>query len=276
MTTGSATDQAQAAAEKVHEHPVLEALARAGFVGYGVMHLLVAWLAVQIAFGRPAPEGDQSGAMATLAAKPLGRWLVIAIAVGLAAMALWQVLEALVGHRAERGGVRTAERFLSAGRTIVYAYFSVTAVKVVQNAAASSADSQQALAARLLSSGGGRIVVILAGAAVAIGGAGLIWYGATRHFEKHLTFGAAGADARHLVTGIGTVGYIGKGVAYAIAGVLLCAAAVTYDVDKARGLDAALRTLAAQPYGNVLLLLVALGVATFGLFALLQAKFRKV
>jgi len=276
MTTGSATDQAQAAAEKVHQHPILEALARAGFVGYGVMHLLVAWLAVQIAFGRPAPEGDQSGALATLAAQPMGRLSVIAIAIGLAAMALWQMLEALVGHRGERGGVRTAERLLSVGRTLVYAYFAVTAVKVVQNAGASSADSQQALATRLLASGGGRVVVFLLGAAIAIGGAGLIWYGATRHFSKHLNFGGAATEAQRLVTGIGTVGYLGKGVAYAIAGVLLSAAAVTYDVDKARGLDAALRTLAAQPYGTVLLLFVALGVATFGLFALLQAKFRKV
>jgi hypothetical protein len=275
-TTASTTDQAQAAAVKVAEHPVLEALTRAGFIGHGVMHLLLAWLAVQIAFGRPAPEGDQSAALATLVAQPLGRLLVIAIAVGLGAMALWQTLEALVGHRGERGGIRTAERLLSAGRTVVYAYFAVTAIKIVQNARASSANSQQALASRLLASGGGRVVVFLLGAAVVIGGAGLVWYGATRHFKKHLEFGAATGPARRLVTGIGSVGYIGKGVAYAIAGGLLAAAAVTYDVDKARGLDSALRTLAGQPYGTFLLLLVAFGLATFGTFAVLQAKYRKV
>jgi len=276
MTTGSVTDQAQAVAEQVHRHPVLEALTRAGFVGYGVMHLLVAWLAVQIALGRPAPDGDQAGAMSTLAAQPFGHGLVIATAVGLGAMTLWQCLEALVGHRGERGRMRAAERLLSAGRTVVYGYFALTAAKVAQNAGASSADSQQALATRLLGGDGGRVLVVLLGLGLTGLGVGLIWYGATRHFEKHLDFGSTATDARHVVNGIGTVGYLGKGLAYGIAGVLLSAAAVTYDADKARGLDAALRTLAGQPYGTVLLLLIALGVATFGVFALLQAKFRKV
>jgi len=58
--------------------------------------------------------------------------------------------------------------------------------------------------------------------------------------------------------------------------VLLVSAAVTYDPDKARGLDAALRTLAAQPYGGFLLAVVALGIAAFGVFCFIQARYRKV
>jgi hypothetical protein len=275
MATNAAADQAREAATQVAEHPVLEALARIGFVGYGVVHLLVAWLAVQIAFGRPAPEGDQSGALRTLAGQPFGRVLVVAVGVGLAAMALWQALEALVGHRSERGGVRTAERWLSVGRTAAYTYFAVLAVKAL-NAGPSSADSQQSITTKLLGAPGGRALVVALGLALAGLGAGLIWYGVTRHFDKHLSHEGMGPSMRRAVGGIGTVGYTGKGLAYGIAGVLLAVAAITYDVDKARGLDAALRELAGQPYGTALLGLVAIGLAGFGVFGLLQARYRKI
>jgi hypothetical protein len=272
----TATDQARTAAEVAKRHPLLEALTRAGFVGYGVVHLLVAWLAWRIAFGRPAGDGDQSGALQTLTRQPFGRVLVIAVAVGLAAMALWQALEALVGHRHERGRTRTAERLMSAGRVLVYTYFAVTAAKVVRGAAASNADSQQAMVSRWMAAPGGRPLVVGLGLALTAVGAGLLWYGATRRFDKHLRHDRMTARVRRLLGRIGTAGYLGKGAAYGIAGVLLVAAAVTYDSDKARGLDGALRTLAAQPFGSVLLTVVALGLATFGIFAILQSRYRDV
>ena len=68
----SATSTAGASAARAANSKPLEILARAGFIGYGIVHLLFAWLALQIAFGRPADDGDQSGALRTLAAQPLG------------------------------------------------------------------------------------------------------------------------------------------------------------------------------------------------------------
>jgi hypothetical protein len=276
MTTNAAADQARVAATRVARHPGLEALARIGFVGYGVVHLLVAWLGMQIAFGQPAADGDQAGALRTLAGQPFGRVLVLTVGVGLGAMALWQALEALVGHRADRGRTRTAERLLSVGRTAAYTYFAVLAFKVGQDVGASSADSQQVMTARLLASSGGRALVVVLGLALAVLGAFLVWYGATKHFDKHLAHDRMSASMRRAVGRIGTVGYTGKGVAYGVAGILLAGAAVTYDVAKARGLDAALRELAAQPYGPALLCLVALGLAMFGVFCILQARYRKI
>jgi hypothetical protein len=276
MTTNASADQARAAAVRVAEHPVLEAMARIGFVGYGVMHLLVAWLAVQIAFGQPAAEGDQSGALRTLAAQPYGRFLVTAVAVGLVAMALWQALEALVGHRSERGRTRTAERLLSVGRAGAYTYFAVVAAKVLSDGGTSSADSQQAMTGRLLAADGGRLLVVLIGLTLAGVGLFLIWYGVTRHFDKHLAHGRMGPTTRRLIAPVGVVGYVGKGVAYGIAGVLLAGAAITYDVEKARGLDATVRELAGQPYGPALLCAIALGLAAFGVFGLLQARYRDI
>lgn len=81
---------------------------------------------------------------------------------------------------------------------------------------------------------------------------------------------------RQLARRLGMAGYVAKGVAYGIAGLLVIVAAVNYDPEKARGLDAALHTLREQSYGMFLLTLVALGIAAFGVYCFLQSRYRKV
>lgn len=254
----------------------LTVLTRAGFIGYGLVHLLFAWLILQIAFGEPAEEGDQSGALRTLAEQPLGKFLVVAVGVGLLAMTLWQIYEAAAGHRADRGTERTLERIASAGRAAVYLYFAWTALKVYKSAGSSSADKQQQLSSDLMDSAGGRWLVALAGIALAALGAGLMWYGFVKRFEKHLLMGQMGPRARKAAQRLGLVGYVAKGAAYGIAGVLFATAAITYDPEKARGLDAALQTLREQAYGTVLLVLMALGIAAYAAFCVVQAKYRQI
>ncbi|MGK5676975.1 DUF1206 domain-containing protein [Micromonospora sp. URMC 106] len=272
----SLTRNAEATASRTANSRWLEILARVGFIGYGIVHLLFAWLALQIAFGKPADDGDQSGALRTIAAQPLGKFLVVTIAVGLLAMAIWQALEAAVGHRAERGKERVWERLASLGRTLVYLYFSWTAFKVFRDAAANSADQQEALTGKAMESSGGRWLVGLAGLVLAVIGVGLVIYGLVKRFEKHLKSGEMGPETRRLARRLGIAGYVAKGVAYGIAGLLIIVAALSYDPEKARGLDSALRTLRDQSYGQLLLTLVALGIGAFGLFCFFQSRYRKV
>jgi hypothetical protein len=272
----SVTRGAEATASRAANSKPLEVLTRAGFIGYGIVHLLFAWLALQIAFGKPSQEGDQTGAMQTLVDKPLGKTLLVAVAIGLLAMALWQLSEATIGHQEERGRDRALERLASAARTVMYGWFAWTAYKVVNDAGSSSADKQQAMTQQLMSSTGGRWLIGLVGLGVLGLGIGLIVYGVKKKFEKRLHTERMRAGTRKLSRRLGMAGYSAKGIAIAITGVLVVTAAVKYDPDKARGLDAALRTLRDQSYGPVLLTLVALGIAAFAAFCLIQAKYRKV
>jgi Domain of Unknown Function (DUF1206) len=272
----SLTGDAQITATRAAHSPFLEALARFGYIGYGVVHLLVAWLALQIALGKSAGATDQGGALFTIVKQPFGAFVVIAIGVGLAAMTIWQALEAAIGHRTDHGKERTFERLASAGRAILYGYFAWTGLKVVTEAKSSSAAGQETTSAQLMSSPGGRWLVALAGVGLAALGIGLVVYGLIKRFEKHQHVARMSPQTRKWNRRLGVTGYVAKGIAYGIAGVLLVSAAVTYDPDKARGLDAALRTLAQQPYGGVLLTLIALGIAAFAAFCFVQARYRKV
>jgi hypothetical protein len=271
----SATQQARNTASRAAQSKPLEYLARGGFIGYGIIHLLFAWLALQIAFTGSGKESDQSGALQKLAEQSFGKTLVILIIIGLVAMAIWQAFEAAIGESGQTGRTGTAERVVSGCRAVLYAYFAYLGYKVVNGISSSQADSQEKATSKLMEASGGRFLVGLIGLVVLGIGVGLVVYGVTKKFEKHLNTAQMG-HLRQTIRRLGVAGYAAKGTAYAIAGGLIVAAAVTYDPEKARGLDAALRTLAEQSYGKWLLALVALGIAAYGVYCFFQARYRKV
>jgi Domain of Unknown Function (DUF1206) len=97
--------------EQAGDSASLEALARVGLIAYGVVHLLISWLALQLAWGAPASESaDPSGALKTVADQPLGAGLLFLVAVGLVALALWQASEAIWGFRNREGVSGSASR----------------------------------------------------------------------------------------------------------------------------------------------------------------------
>jgi hypothetical protein len=85
-----------------------------------------------------------------------------------------------------------------------------------------------------------------------------------------------GATQREWVIRTGQAGYAARGVAFAMIGGCLVAAAVHANPGEAQGLDGALATLAGQPFGPYMLGLVAAGLAAYGLFALAEARYRRM
>jgi Domain of Unknown Function (DUF1206) len=272
----SARRTAQRTARRAARSGPLEVLTRVGFVGYGLLHLAVAWLALQIALGHPADEGDQAGAFRYLAGKPFGRFLLVVVVVGLVAMAVWQLLLALIGHRDERGFSRTAERLASACRTVIYGALAWTAYRVVAGNPTSNAQQAQNATAGVLAKPAGTWLVAIGGLAIVALGIGLIIYGARKKFERRLLLARMRRRSRHAAVRLGQVGYIAKGIAFGIVGVLLIQAATSHNPAKSRGLDAALRVLVHQPFGAFLLVLIAIGFAAFGVYCFFQARYRRV
>jgi hypothetical protein len=272
----SATSHVRSSASRAADSKPLEYLARGGFICYGIIHLLVAWVALQVAFGHSGKESDQSGALRTLAAQPLGKTLVIIVVIGMVALAIWQALEAAIGESIEQDKEAIAERVVSGVRAIVYLSLAWTGVKVVRGANASVSNSQQNTTSHLMSSTGGRWLVGLIGLVIVGVGIGLVAYGVTKRFQRHLNTAQMSISVRKATRRLGILGYTAKGSAYAIAGVLVVVAAVTSDAAKAGGLDSALKTLAGRSYGPWLLGLIALGFAAFGVYCFSQARYRKV
>jgi hypothetical protein len=159
---------------------------------------------------------------------------------------------------------------------VVYAVLAWTAFRIIAGSGTSSAQKQETATATLLSSPGGRWLVGLAGLAVIGVGVGMAVFGLLAKFERKLERHRMSRTTERTVHVLGMVGYAAKGTAFAIVGVLVVLAAVHHDPSRSRGLDAALRTLAAQPFGPWLLSLVALGFLAFGAFCVFQARYRRV
>ena len=237
-----------------------------GLISYGLVHLMLAWLALQIAFGG---RGDASagGALQQLTQQPLGGVLLWVMAVGLFTLVIWQVFEATIGREEPGRDGRLRRRLASAGRAVVYLALGILAVGVARGSSGGSGSGEETLSARLMALPFGRVLVAAVGVAVIAVGISQIVKGVKQNFTEDLDH-AVSQNVRRL----GMAGYCAKGVALSIIGGLFGYAALTYDPEKAGGLDAALATIRVQPFGTVLLVIMALGIACFGVFCFIWAR----
>jgi Domain of Unknown Function (DUF1206) len=247
-------------------------LGRVGLVSYGLVHLLIAWLAAQVALGSGGEAAGKGGALQRIAEESWGTALLWVIAVGLFALALWQLGEAVWGRKSHGGAFRRAAHVVEA---LVWGFLGYSAARVASGGKSQSNREQAGLTQRVLDAPAGQVLVAVLGLAV-IGAAGYLFVkGFKRRFLRDLDLATASPGTRRTTTRLGQAGYLALGVAYGIVGALIVTAAVQHDPDKATGLDTALATLADQPYGTALLLIVALGLACFGVYCFLDARFRK-
>jgi hypothetical protein len=239
-------------------------------------HLLVGWLALQIAWDASAgTSADTSGALQTLAAQPFGKVLLWVVAVGLVALALWQASEVIWGYRNRDGAKRVQKQLTSGLLAVIYAALGVTAASVALGSGSSSSQSQKQATSGVLAWPGGRVIVVVAGLIIIGVGAAHVVKGVKKSFAEEIDTSSMSPAARKGVAQLGQIGYIAKGVALGLVGGLLSYATLTFDRQK-QGLDGAMQTILAQPFGRFLLTAAALGFAAFGVFAILQSRYRRM
>jgi hypothetical protein len=257
-------------ARDVEGSEVLDKGVRAGLVAYGVVHLVVAWLALQLVFGGGS-NASQQGAFAKLARQPLGQVALFFVAAGFAALVVWQALDAAFGHRSSDGAERVVKRLASAAKAIVYAVLGFEALQTALGSGGGGG-STKSMTAQLMSAPGGQLLVGLVGLGIVAVGAVLGYRGFKAKFVKQLDVEGRSRDRGAPIITFGRVGYVGKGLSLASVGVLFVIAAVQHQPGASGGLDAALHRLLAQPFGAVLVCAIALALACFGLYCFAWAR----
>jgi hypothetical protein len=257
------------------QNSVFERLARGGYVMSGILHLIIGYLAIRIAFGSSGGDADPSGALAAVAARPGGSIALWIAAAAFLAMALWRLVETALGRSTDpkRQGAlaEAADRFKAFSLAVVYFAFAYSTFGFARGAGESSAQQNSTTSARLMQSAAGTAALIVAGVVIVVVGGYHVYKGVSRNFLDDLK-GKSG----DLATRLGLVGYVAKGLTIAVAGLLVIIAASRSEPDKATGLDGALKTLGAQPYGVVLLVLAGAGIITYGLYSFVMARYTKM
>jgi len=257
-------------ANTVEGQPALQMGARVGYAVSGVLHLLIGWIALQVAWSASPKSADQSGALQSLAGSSLGRLTLWVAVLGFLALGLWQLSSAL----AVRTGGESSKWAVKAkgiAKAVVYLVLAWTSFSFAKGQPSSSKAQSSDFTATLLQHTGGRIVVAVIGMVVIGVGVYHVVKGWTKKFLQDLS-----GNPGILATRAGVVGYIAKGVALAVVGVLFVSAALQNSASKATGLDGALRSLRQQPFGPWLLTAVALGIAAYGLYSFARARHARV
>jgi hypothetical protein len=264
-------------AEEVHDSDKFDYAIRGGFVVYGVIHLVLAWLALQIAFGHHHKQASSTGAIQTLAKQPFGEFLVWVVAIGMLVLALWRLLEAWVGYEYHDDSKKWRKKAVSVGKAIIYGAIGVSALGVALGSGGGGGkkggkSGTDSFTAKVLDLPFGQVLVGAIGLAIIAYGANMAYRGWTEKFLEHLDAEGKSSEASTAYRWVGKVGYIAKGAAVAAVGGLFLYAAFTHDAKKSGGLDQALEKIASEPYGQIILTVMAAGIACYGLFCFARAR----
>jgi len=257
----------------------MRSAARAGFVARGVVYLLVGCIAISVAAGAGGGgEADRQGALHQIAAQPYGTALLWILAVGFACMTLWRGAQAAFGSKSSGGKNATGSRLLNAARAFFYGFVCWGTAAYAAGSGGSDGSNQESKdwTASALKLPAGRWLVGIVGVGFVVVGLVLAARAAQRRFLKKLELRGMATRTRTAVTVAGAAGGIARGAVFAGAGVFIVVAAVRFDPNRAKGMDATLRSFAHTPAGPWLLVLTGVGLALFGLFSFASARWRRL
>jgi hypothetical protein len=252
--------------------PGLRALGRLGLLARGVVYGVIGILALKLALGLGGKTESQTGALKTIANQEFGRVLLIALAVGLAAYAIWRLIDGFTNSGPESSAMK---RIAAIASGLAYAALAYIAVKIIVGAHASGSGPRHATAG-VLGWPAGPEIVFAAGVGLIAGGIYQTYKGAAQKFLEDSKTQRMSETTRRAFTGVGVAGYVARGVTFALIGYGLIKAAVDYSAKSASGLDGALEKLAHAPAGPLLLGAVAAGFIGFALYSIADARYHRL
>jgi hypothetical protein len=260
--------------------PQRDTLEKIGRIGYGAKSVI--YLAVGLLSANAAMDGgkarDSRDVLHTVAQQPFGKILLAVLLGGIACYVVWRAI-LVFGPAIEKGAKAWLVRGRSLLSALIYSGLGLAAFKVLTGSGAKGGggeSSARGWTAQLMDAPAGKWLLIAVGAgfvAYAISQWRRAW---TRSFEKKLSLGSLSTNARRTVTRISASGIAARCVAFCLAGIFLANAGLQADPSKARGLSGSLNALRDQPYGRWLLVIVALGLAGYGVYCALKARYGRI
>jgi Domain of Unknown Function (DUF1206) len=262
------------AVKRAATSPALELLERLGYAVRGALYAVMGLLALKAAFSVAGGQTtDLTGSLVALISNPFGKLTLIVAAVGLGAYSLWGFVRAIYDplHRgSDASGYMARLGFLTSA--LSYAAIVIFAVQLLMGSGASTGDStQKTIASVLTHPAGGPLTILIGLIAIGVGlGQFLESYRAT--FARDLKGAEMSEATRTLAIRLGRFGMFARGVIFVVIGWFVVQAGIHHDPAQAQGFGGAFAFLLAQPFGRVLLGVVALGFVALGLHSFACAR----
>jgi hypothetical protein len=200
----------------------------------------------------------------------LGAVLLVALSAGFAGFALWHAYVAVFARSADNDG---AQRLGNAGRAVLYAVLCALAIQFVTSPSQhkNSDRTDQTWTAKVLHWPGGRALVFAVGIVVIGAAVFLAWRALSARSQDEPAVLEAAPRETPPVKALGMIGNVARAAVLVLIGAFLLDAALRRQPRETVGLDGALRRLLGHGVGPLLVLLVALGFACFGVYSLARA-----
>lgn len=267
-------EKANWTAKRAAGNPFYRFAARAGYVARGVLYAYMGYAALQIALTTAPRRADQQASLMVVAGFPLGRFLLLAGVVAIAAYSLWGFIRAIYDplHRGKDAvGIVTRLGFAWSG--LSYAALLFFAIALLTHGSAGQGDQTQAMAARLLSAPFGALLTEVAGLIGVAAGIGQFIEAWKASFRKDEKRGQMSEGEKKVTDFLGRAGFVARGVVFSLMGWFIFLAGTHHDPNHAAGFTGTFNYLLMQPYGRVLLGLVALGFIALGLHSIVLARY---
>ncbi|WP_026552677.1 DUF1206 domain-containing protein [Arthrobacter sp. H20] len=261
-------------AENISDGVALDVAASFGFAVLAVVHILIGVIALQVAFGGTG-QAEPTGALEQLSSGTAGPWTMWASALGCAGLALWQLSEATLRPRRKPAGKRLEKAVSSGSLAITYGFMAATMARFALGDGPDSSEFTRGFTTAMMAHPLGLIVVFAVGGTVLGIGGYFVVKGVRRTFRpelQHFEDSRRGA----IIDALGMLGRVAKGVALILMGLLFVLAAATNQPSQSTGLDGGLKALQDHPFGNVVLVAIAVGLISYGLFAIIRARFGRM
>jgi len=273
------TDGVRAESEKAEGLPIFWWLVRMGFVARAITYGVIGGLALALAFGAGtggvAP--NQQGALTLIGQNVIGRVVLVVIAAGLLAYAVWKLTQATFGNGPEGGGSPKAwERISNFAGGVAYVAFFLVAVRALTGSAGNSSSQPKRAAAGVLGWPAGQVLVAIGGVALVAVSAYQVYDALSGQFATESKTAHMGGKELRTFMLIGRIGISSRALAFALVGYFLLKSAITYDPAKAVGLDGALARLHSETLGPELVGLVGVGLLVFAIYSLFEGRYRRL
>jgi small-conductance mechanosensitive channel len=252
---------------------IVTRIAQAGLVAKGFVYILLGLLAFMAAFelgGKGNDSATKAGALQLTQELPAGKFLLIAIALGLFCYCAWRIMEAI--REKGKGAWKKKIIYLLSG--LAYLAFAISALRIVGGDNSNSNQNRE-IASELMSKPFGQVLVGLGGLIFAIVGAYQIYYGLSEKYRKHVQQLSLHSTQSRLLQRSGKVGYISRGVVWLVIAFLFFRAAVHARASEAGSTGEAFQFIESSPYGSALLGVLGLGVIAYGIFSFVRARYER-
>jgi hypothetical protein len=239
-----------------------------GLVARGALYLALAVLALELVFGDRSESADPRGAMHELAHSGFGVFVLVILTLGFALFTFLHLYRAIKDPDG-----KTSRRLNDAFWAVVNGFLAVLAASFLFTSK-SSGDTDQtdkSLTAKVLNWSGGQLLVGAIGLALLGYGAYLVWRALTDDRQDERAVLEAAPNETPAVRALSRIGNVARGAILGIIGVLVLTAAIDHDPNRTEGIDGSLKRLLAHGWGEVVVLLIALGFAAFGVYSLARA-----